>query len=96
MKNHKLKKKENDNETSINSGFLYNYDLIYYTKQPNESNIKAIIFISIISIISVETINNFMTLNLSGLVYWILDLFFIANINLKLFGITIYSHKNFP
>ena len=73
-------KKENDNETRINSGFLYNYDLIYYTKQPNESNIKVIIFISIISIISVETINNFMTLNLSGLVYWILDLFFIANI----------------
>ena len=88
-------KKENDNETRINSGFLYNYDLIYYTKQPNESNIKVIIFISIISIISVETINNFMTLNLSGLVYWIIDRFFIANINLKLFGIPIYSHKKF-
>ena len=74
---------------------LYRYEYIYYTKKLAESKIKTIIFISIILIISIESLNIFSILNLDGITYWSFDLFFLSYINLKLFGVPIYSYKKF-
>ena len=93
-----LQKSENNNEseaTSRTSSILYRYEYIYYTKKLAESKIKTIIFISIILIISIESLNIFSILNLDGITYWSFDLFFLSYINLKLFGVPIYSHKKF-
>ena len=90
-----LQKSENNNESKATSGILYRYEYIYYTKRLVESKIKTIIFISIILIISIESLNIFSILNLDGITYWSFDLFFLSYINLKLFGVPIYSHKKF-
>ena len=90
-----LQKRENNNESKATSGILYRYEYIYYTKRLVESKINTIIFISIILIISIESLNIFLLLNLDGITYWSFDLFFLSYINLKLFGVPIYSHKKF-
>ena len=90
-----LQKRENNNESKATSGILYRYEYIYYTKRLVESKINIIIFISIILIISIESLNIFSILNLDGITYWSFDLFFLSYINLKLFGVPIYSHKKF-
>jgi len=90
-----LQKRENNNESKATSGILYRYEYIYYTKRLVESKINTIIFFSIILIISIESLNIFLLLNLDGITYWSFDLFFLSYINLKLFGVPIYSHKKF-
>ena len=77
------------------SSILYRYEYIYYTKKLAESKIKTIIFISILLIISIESLNIFSILNLDGITYWSFDLFFLSYINLKLFGYLYILIKNF-
>ena len=69
--------------------------LIYNRNQPKNLNVKEIIFVSILSIISKSLINNLYEIDLEGIIIWVFDLFLLANINYIIFGIPIYSHKKF-
>ena len=51
------------------------------------------LFITFLSIISVEVVTVFIILGFMSLLYWVFDLYFLAYINFLIFGIPIYSHK---
>jgi len=87
-------KKDNRNDSNFSYNSLYKYNLIYESNEPN-LKITKIIFIMLLSIISVEILNISYVINFTGLNYWVFDIFFISFINLIIFEIPIYSHKKF-
>ena len=76
------------------ANLMHKYSLIYFNDdQTRNFKLKSIIFVSLLSIFSIQLIKIMTIIGLDGLLYWVFDLFFVANINLILFGIPIYLHK---
>jgi hypothetical protein len=85
-------REDDNNELSSSQSSI---KLIHNQMLPGNINMKTVIFICLLSIVSIETIFVIMFHSLDTMVYWSLDLFFIGYINLIVFGIPLYSHKKF-
>ena len=90
----KIQSQDNTYESQNGINLFQNYELIHYIYQPN-IKIKIIIITTLLSIISIESINALINAGFWSLLFWVFDLFFIAYINLIMFEIPIYSHKKF-
>ena len=69
--------------------------LIYQKEKTFIELIFKIFPIAFINVISVQLINNILNIGLTGLDFWMFDLFFIAYVNYLKFGKEIFNHKKF-
>ena len=89
-----IKDKGNNVGKKDTTNLMHKYSLIYFNDdQTLNFKLKSNIFVSLLSIFSIQLIKIMTIIGLDGLLYWVFDLFFVANINLILFGIPIYLHK---
>ena len=93
-KYHKKKVKDIKNDSETNSLSSHNYELIYEKHEPVIEK-KKVFFIIFLSIVFFHIIEILITIGFLGLIFWMFDLFFVSYINLLVFGIPFYSHKNF-
>ena len=79
---------------SLVSEHYYKKAKIIHNRDFKKFKIRTLIIISFLSVVVFQVVMKiFLSNNIDVVVYWVVDLFFLAEINLIMFGVPIYAHK---
>ena len=88
------KKTDKGDQSSIALQNLFQKTKIIHNVSYKKFRFKTIIIISFLSVVVFQVVMKiFLSNNIDVVVYWVVDLFFLAEINLIMFGVPIYAHK---